>query len=596
LRLAQSLRAAIAAVAVASVVAAPAFGEAPIVVQPGLTIRVGQAEDFSRIEFRWAAGAQMGTKREGQVLTVAFSRDAHPDISTLKSVPLKWLKSADVRHEKGGVVFVLTLADDADAVTGVADGADFVNLYAKQAAAAAPAQAPPPSRPDPVPFGGVVAMRSTLTGAQLRFDFPWRNPLGAAVFRRGDAIWVVFDAQAKIDVSQAPRNLVQYASIQSFAGQGYTAVRILTRTPVAFAAGADGGDWAVTLEPFNPPPYTAVKLGRDDSAGPSALTTAMAGATGVYWVTDPAVGDRIGVVTALAPSKGLPGARDFVEFSMLQSAQGLAVAPNVDDLSVAFDGDIVTLSRPKGLALSAVAGKLAAAQLLDAPKPTALPGLIGADWSAAGDTGFLPRYDALMGPVADEEGKGLEGPTAGHMALARFLIGSGLSYETIGLLNDALRTHPGLGGEAEFRALRGMARVMAGRYKEAETDLAAPVLEDNPAASLWRAYVFAKTSQWPDAKKAFTAGSSALSQFPPRPPWRWATSPARAAGSTSRSPVRPIRPRTPTPGSSRPPFPSAKAMPGPRSANTRRWSSCRRTTSPARPSCTPPRSSLPKAP
>ena len=70
---------------------------------------------------------------------------------------------------------------------------------------------------------------------------------------------------------------------------------------------------------------------------------------------------------------------------------------------------------------------------------------------------------------------------------------------------------------------------MAGRYKEAETDLAAPQLDDNPAASLWRGYVAAKTSQWPDAKKAFAAGSKALQQFPALWRQRFARSAAETA-------------------------------------------------------------------
>jgi tetratricopeptide (TPR) repeat protein len=100
------------------------------------------------------------------------------------------------------------------------------------------------------------------------------------------------------------------------------------------------------------------------------------------------------------------------------------------------------------------------------------------------------------------------------MALARFLIGEGLAFEAIGVLNDAIRTHPVLGGEAEFRALRGMARAMAGRFPEAQTDLAAPVLQDDAPAALWRGYALARTSQWADAKKAFTVGVPALNQFP----------------------------------------------------------------------------------
>lgn len=504
---------------------------APATAAPGLAIRIGQADDFSRIEFRWAATTPMGVRRDGQTLIISFSRDAKPDLATLKSVPLKWIKAVDVRHQAGGIQFVLTLTDDADALTGQADGADFVNVFAKKgdSAGATPEQAPSPARPDPVPFGGTLVMKSTMTGAQLRLDFPWRNPCGAAVFRRGDAIWIVFDAAARLDLSSAPQNVAQFASMQALSGPGYSAIRIATRAPVAFSASADGSDWAVTLEPFNAPPFTPVKLVRDNSDGPAQLTAAMAGATGVFWVADPAVGDKVGVVTAFAPSKGLPTRRDFVQFSMLQSAQGLAVEPHADDLSVAFNGDIVSMSRPKGLALSPANAKMAAAASLDAPKPAAIAGLFGDDWANTGQSGFVAREDALMAPVADEEAKGLEGPTAAHLALARFLLGEGLSFEAIGVLDDALRTHPALGGEAEFRALRGMARVMAGRYKEAETDLSAPQLEDNPAASLWRAYVLAKQSQWADAKKAFAAGGSALSQFPAL----WKQRFARAAAETA---------------------------------------------------------------
>ena len=195
-----------------ALITAPVAAETPIPAAPGLTIRVGQADDFSRVEFRWGGSVAMGVKRQGQVLTVSFSRDAQPDLANLHVVPLKWLKSAQVRHEKGGIVFVLTLDDNADAMTGQADGADYVNIFAKKAdtAAAGPAPSPGGRRrggPDPTPIGGVVQMRSALAGPQLRFDFPWRNPCGAAVFRRGDAIWIVFDVDAKIDVSAAPKGV-----------------------------------------------------------------------------------------------------------------------------------------------------------------------------------------------------------------------------------------------------------------------------------------------------------------------------------------------------------------------------------------------------
>jgi tetratricopeptide (TPR) repeat protein len=554
LRTRQVLKGTVAVLCIGALTAAPAVA-APTPATPAtanLAIHLGQASDFSRVEFHWAGAAQMQVKRTGQVLTVSFSRDAQPDLAILKTVPLKWVKSVDVRHEGGRIVFAFTLADSADAITGVADGDSFVNVFAKAApppaapapaattaatpastttAAAAPppapAQSPPSSRPNPIPAGGVVPMKVTQNGPSMRLDFTWANPVGAAVFKRGDGIWIVFDAAAKIDVSQAPKSAPQYVGLQTLGGPGYTAIRIAAREQTVFAAQGAGDNWSVMLNSNTAPSSIPIVLAHSDAVGPPALTAAMSGSTGVYQITDPAVGDKLTVVTALGPAKGVPEAHDLVQLQVLQSAQGIAVVPQVDDLSVVYDGDLVTLSRGAGLALSPT-NRMTQAASVDAPKPADAPGLFGADWANTGGAGYLARYDALVEPVAAEEEQGVEGPSSGHMALARYLIGEGLAFEAIGVLNDAMRTHPTLGGEAEFRALRGMARAMAGRYKEAETDLSVPQLADDPATNMWRGYVLAKTSQWVDAKKAFSQGVGALPQFPAL----WKQRFARAAAQT----------------------------------------------------------------
>lgn len=514
---------------------APALAE--VALKPGapLDVRVAQAEQFSRLEFRWAGGARVTSRRDGQVLTLRFSRDAKPDMGVLRAVPVKWLKSAQASHDGGVLSLALTLADNADAKLGQADGADFVNLFEKPAPPPAPAappagQTPPADRPNPVPANGAVPMQVVATGSQVRFDFQWAKPLGAAVFRRSDAIWIVFDAQAKIDVTNVPRGLPQYADVQSLQGPGWSAIRITTHAPIAYVAQSEGSNWSVTLAPFNAPPTGVVNLARSDADGPPALKAALSGATGVYWIDDPGAGDKIAVVTARSPAKGVDTQHDYVQMSVMSSAQGLAVTSNVDDLSVSYEGDIVTLSRPKGLTLSpSTAGARAATYAMDAPAPAAMPGLIDADWAKTGPGGFLARYDALLEPVSVEESKGQVGSTQAHMALARFLVGSELSYEAIGALNDAVRSHEALGADAEFRALRGIARIMAGRLAEAENDFSVPALADNAAAANWRGYIAAKQSRWADAKREFAAGASAINQFSPYWKCRFAQGGAQAA-------------------------------------------------------------------
>jgi tetratricopeptide (TPR) repeat protein len=530
LNLRHTLRAGVAAIAVASVVA-PAGAATS-----GLDVRVAQADNFSRVEFRGAPQAAM--KRSGQVLTFTFAHDSDPDIARLRTSPPKWIKTAEKKHVGGRLELALTLADDADAKVGSADGATFVNVFQKaappppSAADATPKIEPEPPRPNPIPAGGVVHMASKVDNSQVQFSFTWANPAGAAVFRRGDALWVVFDAPATIDVSHAPRGLPQYSAISASRGADYAAVRIEAPRNAPVFATATGNTWTIALGPGDEGPPSVVRLTRDDVEGPATLKAAVAGATRVVQMLDPQAGDRVDVVTALGPAKGLPSRRDYVQMAVLPSIQGLAIESHIDDLEVSRDGDIVHIGRKQGLTLSPSYATQDVAQLsVDTPRPAVMPGLIDYDgWPKTGPAGFLDRYRHLLTAATLEGGnKDKSAPTAARMALARFLVGSDLSYEAIGVLNDTARSSPQLLENPEFRGLRGIARVMARRYKEAEADFSAPVLVDDRSSSLWRAYIAAKLAQWPEARAQFAKGAEAFNMFSPTWKARFARADAEAA-------------------------------------------------------------------
>ncbi len=516
----QTLRAGVAAVAIASVIAPSGVGAvaAARAVAGGLQVKVGQAETFSKLEFRGAAVT--ATRRAGQVLTFSFAGNADPDISRLRTAPPRWIKTAEKIHAGGRLQLAVTLADDADAKIGSADGATFVNVFAKPpptAAEIAAANAPKPEapRPNPIPAGGVVRMTAQVTPAQVVMSFPWANPVGAAVFRRGDAVWVVFDAPANLDVSRAPKGLPQYSAIQALRGPDHTAIRIEAAHNLPVFATFTGNIWTIALGPGDQVPSSLIHVSRDDTQGPAVLKAAVAGVTHIVRLTDPEVGDTLSVVTALGPAKGVPSRRDFVQAALLPSIQGLAVQAQADDLSVTHEGDLVSIGRPKGLALSPNwAAKAAAMADADSPAPAALPGLIDPSWSRTGEGGFLKRYNALLDQATRESGNADKAaPTVARMALARFLIGQDLSFEAIGVLNDAARASPRLMDNAEFRGLRGIARVMARRYKEAAADFSSPALSEDPASALWRGYIAGQQAQWTEARADFAKGAGAFNQF-----------------------------------------------------------------------------------
>jgi tetratricopeptide (TPR) repeat protein len=520
----QLLRSSVAAACIAGTLAPSTYAAPPRVAARGaLDVRVAQAADFSRIEFHWSGGARMVSHREGQTLVLRFSRDANPDLSTLKIAPPRWIKSSEARHVGGVLEIVLNLTDDADARLGAADGVDFVNIFARPGAppASQTVAAAPVGRPNPMPAGGVVKVEFERQDQQVTLAFNWAAPAGVAVFRRGEAVWIVFDTPARLDIGKLPSSSIRYSKIQAFKGPDYTALRIVTQTGTPYVAEGQGGLWKISLGPGSQESPDVIKVARDESVQPATLSAAVSGVTKAVWVDDPAVGDKMIVAPALAPSKGLPSRRDYVEMALLQSVQGLAIETYASDLLVQANGDLLRIGRPKGLVLSPVSASTPPEEAAaGAPQPMSMPALIDLDnWPKTGSGGFLARYNALQNAIpAAPEGDGKDGDTGARMALARFLVGSQMSFEAIGVLNAAARKHQTLLGDAEFRGLRGVAKVLAGRLTEADADFSSPVLSDDPSSALWRGYISAKQGQYADARSKFSGGGRALDLFPPL--WR----------------------------------------------------------------------------
>lgn len=531
------LRSGVAAACIASV-AAPAGIAAPAVKAvasgAGTDVRVATAETFSRIE----VGRGGAFRREGKTVVLTVERDGDADIGVLLTSPPKWVKSAVRLPVAGKPQIVITLAENADVTLGQADGAAFANFFEKAApppgvapeAEAAVAE-PEPPRPNPLPAGGVVKMTAKVANGQTQLAFTWANPAGAAVFRRGDAIWVVFDAPATLDVSSAPKGVRPLRGVQAFKGADYAALRIEADPGAPIFAASQGATWTISLGPGPQSQPSIVRVGRDSAGGPAALKAPVAGATRVINLPDPVVGDTLTVVTALGPPKGLPSRRDFVDAVLLPSVQGLAVETLVDDLTVHRDGELVRISRAAGLTLSpAWATRDREDSELGAPKPAIMPAIIPAEWADVGSAGFLHRYEGLLAAASAESGnKDREAPVAARMGLARFLVGSDLSFEAIGVLNSLAREHQEMLDDPEFRALRGVARTLARRYAEADTDFSSPALADDPSTALWRAYVNTQIAQYPEARAQFAKGAEAYGLMSPLWKARFARADAQAA-------------------------------------------------------------------
>jgi len=523
-RILKTTAAAAAAGAMAFAPLAPLAQEMSGPVSEPLLIRIGATAEFTRVEFAGVIGARSRVSRDGRTVTVRLGVTAAPDVSRLKVDPPRGVEKVETRAVSGATELILTLAEGADIRSGSADGAVWLNLYPT-----APAGSPAPA----AALQASVPVTARATADKVVLNFAWAQPVGAAVFRRGEAVWVVFDTAARMDMSGA-QALGPASDARWAAGPDYVALRIAAPENMAVSAVADGSAWTVTIG-GQPVATTGVNVDRDESGEP-VLVAHMAGSTKAIWLTDPLAGDRFAAVTARAPGKGFGARNRTAVRTLTPPAQGRAVETPADDLAIRAEGDLVTLSRPNGLILSAPSAGAEAAVLAEAgPKKAPFPALILTEWAATGDKDFNGRYRTLQDTAAEEAIKAGEDPRApieARMSLARFLVGSGLGYEAIGVLNSIVATAPNMLGEAARRGLRGAPRVSIGRVEEAKADFAGASLAADPSTKVWQGYIAAQQGDWAEARRLFAAGAAVIDQFPAEWRARFGAAHAKAAVET----------------------------------------------------------------
>ena len=509
----------------------------PIKAERGaVSIRSGENQEAARLEFSGSVGSKASIRREGQSIFIRFPTPEVPNFGRILVDPPSGITKAEVKREARYVELVLTLAEKVDPRFGREGDAVFLQLNLPKNTPEAGTQSETLNdRPNPIPATGSVPVNIKATAAETRVEFVWRAPLGAAVFRRGEVIWAVFDAEADF---RLPAGFDKTGVIRSFRTTrqgGLTVVRIEAPTASRLAAVAEGSTWVLRMGGISADKdeTAEVKVERDEQSGPAALTAFLAGATKVGWIKDPVVGDVFGVVTALGPSKTLGHVRAGMDYELPVTAQGLVVQKAASDVKLTIDGDRVHIFRPKGLAMSApsVLGQGNDAVPEGLPQPATMAGVLDStNWAKLGKAGFWARYTQLQ-QLAAEEGalKNPAAPTTARMALARFLMGSDLGYEALGVFDTLGRQKPAMLNDPEFRALRAVSKIMLRRYKAADTDLGSPALVTSPAAALWRGYVNSQLGSWQDALKNFKVGALAIDRF--EGPWRTrlATAHARAA-------------------------------------------------------------------
>jgi hypothetical protein len=347
------------------------------------------------------------------------------------------------------------------------------------------------------------------TGKTARIELPFLTSTPAAVFRRADTLWLVFDSKSRIDVAGLKADASAGIRSARFtrAKDGAAIVRIKLARPRLISVKNDGPAWIVGLGDSVTATTRQLTIARSVLGGNRAsIVIPFDHAHKVHRIVDLAIGDRLIVITALAPARGFLKPQTFVELRALPSAQGVVLQPLADDVAATLDPGKITVSRPHGLTLSSTA--IGQQQLTTSFRAVSFdPRLWGFNRHAA----FYPRQSALINKAAmAPPGKRRQA----RLDLARFYIAHDMLAEAKGVLDFTLSQEHGA-EDVTGTVLKAVTNVLMDRPHAALKNLSNPRVGNQLDAPVWRAMAHARQGQWGEAHKRFEKiDSDALGVLP----------------------------------------------------------------------------------
>jgi len=516
---------------------------------PVLKVRSGVYQNFTRLVFDWPRHVAYSVFPGAGKLGVRFAAAARPDLSAIARFAPPWVKNAGWRLEgantiiefetdttsgfhdfrEGNRIVVDVLAPKTDAesyrppgltepviVTSSAAGATKpVDGTPGTAAAQTPADAaaPPTATPAAAPAQALEpASQLTRSGAVLTFNGAANR--GSAVFMRGLTAWIVLQDAPPLDAGKLKLALGNFpVAVEASSADGVSVLRITFNQAEQIGAHADGSNLKIVIAPQVTETPIAIGFARNqDDVSHSSLSTLLPGATHPVRLSDPVTGDELILVPA-AVGRAMIAPHDYVEFGLLKTASGLAIAPYIEDLAVTIDRTRVTLTHPGGLILTPPAMTIA-----DSPAALAAHGggatfLDFPTWAKLRGGSFLAterRLRAATGRLKRDAAK------HARLVLARFYLASGFSAEALGLINLMQALDPALQSDRQLQTMRAAANFMLGRLHDAHNDLAGGALDGDRHAALWRGLIDAALENWSEAQAELERAEPVLKQYSPQ--------------------------------------------------------------------------------
>jgi tetratricopeptide (TPR) repeat protein len=357
-----------------------------------------------------------------------------------------------------------------------------------------------------------LRVKEIAGGVRLRFPFP--KDVAAAVFLRGEYLWVVFEKPARVDLSilsLLKRDVLlrgeqyddQDATVLAFKIAPGFLPRVERRHSV----------WQIDLLPEAGTPDGILPVVREPEAEPNGLVRIQAGnPTGPISVIDPVIGDKLIIAPVLEATQAVVEGRNYVDFELLATSQGVALVAKSDQLKVKATQGSVEITATSGLQISDDVARVLGAGQKTGMVPLAPAYMDFERWRRGAPEKFNEIRDQLRASIASTR---LVERKKGQMNLAQFYLAHGLEAETLGILKIMAKEDENVVNDSYYSGLSGVANYYLGRYGEAEKDLSVPGLKNDSHAKLWLGAIKARQDMWKEALTGFDSGFAVLGKYSP---------------------------------------------------------------------------------
>ncbi len=344
-------------------------------------------------------------------------------------------------------------------------------------------------------------------------SFPWNTSTGAAVFERGEHLWIAFDHRKKLDIDEivkmASPLAVEVLEIPHTKG---SVLRLKLQKDVSFHVRKEGLLWIIDLHKGkSPQKIKDISLFTQYNALKQSYFYIPSESSGnILSVVDPEVGDNINIAPLSDVGYGINNTYEYPDLTFLRSTQGIALVPNTSDLKIERGNTGIVISAvERGLNISADLDYLRRQHsLAHAVTPTKI-----FDLNIPESLQTKQYSEALTLLQNDINTASQEQKAAAELNLAKYYLYMGMGPEALIILNKLNQISPYKNTDS-IHTLLGIANFLSRRYNTALEHFSIDTLTDNDEAIFWRTIATSAISDRPENNAVLVSFIYLIKDYP----------------------------------------------------------------------------------